>query len=221
MLNLLKIAEERHREEDKTVEKTTEAEIEQTEQEACTNSAEEDKNESLISSKGNVISDTDEGGLRKRKRDKLDIDSYFEKIGNKGRKKIRCSICYKYPDVVKLHKKSDHVPSICTSSGGEVRKAYMDKHLQSAMRIAACRADRLKGLSHPSLIEDDATIDSQISKANNVLFRRIGGHMFTVLNDAKRGTLKAWSWPSRTFQRKEYFMANGTIQGFEENPNDF
>ena len=97
----------------------------------------------------------------------------------------------------------------------------MDKHLQSALHIAACREDRLKVLSQPYSLEDDATIDSQISKANNALFRRIDGYMFTVLNDAKRGTLKAWSWPSRAFQRKEHFMANGMIKGFEENPNDF
>ena len=68
---------------------------------------------------------------------------------------------------------------------------HMDKHLQSAMRIAACRADRLKDLSHPSLIEDDGTNDSHISEATNALFRRIGRHMFTVFNDAKRGTLSA------------------------------
>ena len=99
----------------------------------------------------------------------------------------------------------------------------MEKNLQSAMHIAACRTDRLKILSKLSLIEDDATIDSQISKANNALFRRIGRHMFTVFNDAKGGTLNAWSWPSRevAFQRREYFMSNGTIQGFEENPNVF
>ena len=38
----------------------------------------------------------------------------------------------------------------------------MDKHLKSAMHITACKADRLKGLSHPSLMGDDATIGSQI-----------------------------------------------------------
>ena len=40
----------------------------------------------LTSSEGNVIADTDEDGLCNRKRDKLDIDSYFEKISSKGRK---------------------------------------------------------------------------------------------------------------------------------------
>ena len=65
MLNLLKKAEERHREEDKTIEKTTESEVKQTEQEACTNSTEEDQSESLISSEGHVIADTDEMGYVK------------------------------------------------------------------------------------------------------------------------------------------------------------
>ena len=40
----------------------------------------------MISSEGNAIADTDEDRLRKRKREKLDIDSCFEKIGSKGRK---------------------------------------------------------------------------------------------------------------------------------------
>ena len=46
----------------------------------------------------------------------------------------------------------------------------MGKHLQSAMHITACRADRLKGLSHPFLMEDYATIGSQISNTDNALF---------------------------------------------------
>ena len=47
--------------------------------------------------------------------------------------------------------------------------------------------------------------------------------MFIVFNDVKPGTLNAWSWPSRkvAFQRREYFMPNGTIHGFEENPKVF
>ena len=104
-----------------------------------------------------------------------------------------------------------------------MRKAYMNKYLQCAMYIAVCRGDRLKILSKLSLIEDGATIDSLISKANNALFRRIGRHMFTVFNDAKGGTLNAWSWSSRkvAFQQRDYFMPIETIQGFEENPNNF
>ena len=47
--------------------------------------------------------------------------------------------------------------------------------------------------------------------------------MLTVFNDAKRGTLSAWSWPSReaAFQRGKQFLENGTIQEFSESPQDF
>ena len=63
----------------------------------------------------------------KRKRGKIDIDSCFVKVGSKGRKKVRCSICCKFPDVVNLHKKSGHIPPICTMTGAEVRKSHMEQ----------------------------------------------------------------------------------------------
>lgn len=33
------------------------------------------------------------------------------------------------------------------------------------------------------------------------LFQKIGAYMLDVYNDAKRGTLSAWSWPSRVLTR--------------------
>ena len=47
--------------------------------------------------------------------------------------------------------------------------------------------------------------------------------MTTVFNDAKRGTLSAWSWPSRQVaaMRADYFKENGTMNDFSMSPDDF
>ena len=50
------------------------------------------------------------------------------------------------------------------------------------MNAAACSADHLDDLLQPSSKEDGTTIDSQISKANKPMHRRIDGHMFVVFN---------------------------------------
>lgn len=42
---------------------------------------------------------------------------------------------------------------------------------------------------------------SVVSTANQRLFLKLTAHMFDVYNDAKRGTLSAWSWPSRYLTR--------------------
>eukprot|EP00794_Sanderia_malayensis_P005008 gene5008-5666_t len=159
----------------------------------------------------------------KRKREQIVINSRFEKIGRKGRKKVRCKVCIDNPDVVLSHKESKQIPAFCTHEGGEIRKAYMDTHMESELHLAACRADRLKKLNRPAIVEDPTTIDSQISKANKRLNRKIGVYMTTVFNDAKRGTLSAWSWPSRQVaaMRADYFKDNGIMNEFFMSPDDF
>ena len=48
----------------------------------------------------------------KRKRSKITVDQCLERFGSNGRKNIRCNVCFKHPDVVKLHKKSEQVSPI-------------------------------------------------------------------------------------------------------------
>ena len=47
--------------------------------------------------------------------------------------------------------------------------------------------------------------------------------MTTVFHDTKRGTLSAWSWPSRQVaaMRVDYFKDNGTMNYFSMSPDDF
>ena len=91
------------------------------------------------------------------------------------------------------------------------------------MHLAACRVNRLKALKKPEIVEDRTTIDCQISKANKPLYGKIGGYMISVFNDAKRGTLSAWSWPSRqvAFMRADHFNCNRTMQNFSMSNEDF
>jgi len=51
-----------------------------------------------------------------------------------------------------------------------------------------------------------------VNKGNQQLFVRLKNDMYDVYNDSKRGTLSAWSWPSRTLARHaaESCPDNGT-----------
>ena len=94
---------------------------------------------------GESAASTSKQTTLKRKRSKSTIDKCFERVGSKGRNKIRCNVCFKHPDVVKLHKKSAQVPQICKEIGGEIRTEYIENHLTSAIHAAACRANQQAG----------------------------------------------------------------------------
>ena len=88
----------------------------------------------------------------------------------------------------------------------------MDEHLKSTLHAEAVKANRLQSLTVKQLVDNKATIDSSISKIHEALFKKIGSQMITVFNDAKRGNLSAWSWPSRetTHQKGLYFIKHGS-----------
>ena len=80
----------------------------------------------------------------------------------------------------------------------------------------------MKALKKPEIVEDCATIDCQISKADKLLYGKIGGYMISVFNDAKRRTLSAWPWPSGhvAFMRADHFNCNRTMQNFSMSNED-
>ena len=53
----------------------------------------------------------------KRKREQIVINSCFEKIGRKGRKKVRCKVCRDNPDVLLSHKKASRYPLFVPQRG--------------------------------------------------------------------------------------------------------
>ena len=106
-------------------------------------------------------------------------------------------------DVVKIHRISDQIPAICTDKGTEISQTYMDEHLKSTLHAEAAKANRLQSLKVKQLVDNKAMIYSSISKIHEALYQEIGIQMITVFNDAKRDSLRAWSWPSREIAHRK------------------
>lgn len=97
----------------------------------------------------------------------------MNRVKKKGRTMVRCSICVKHKSSLLLHtKQKNHLPSICTELGTIPRNEILINHLDS--------------VEHKECIKEE-----NIKKSIN--YNKI---MIEVLNDAIRGTLSAWSWPS-------------------------
>lgn len=61
-----------------------------------------------VTEKESDIEKSEEKSLkRRREQTKISIDSFFEKVGKKGRRKVRCKVCFENPDVVQAHKKAN------------------------------------------------------------------------------------------------------------------
>lgn len=110
---------------------------------------------------------------------------------------VRCSICVKHKSTVLLHtKQKNHLPSICTELGTIPRNEILINHLGSIEHKECIKVENMKNLS-TSEININAPLNKLVSKQNEKLAIKIGKFMIEVFNDAKRGTLSAWSWPSR------------------------
>lgn len=64
------------------------------------------------------------------------------------------------------------------------------------MHKECVKVDQLSKLS-VSKVHNTAPLNKLILKQNKVLALKISKLLVTVFNDSKRGTLSAWSWPSR------------------------
>lgn len=135
--------------------------------------------------------------IKNKKKIKLNLDLNFEKIGLQGRKMVRCKVCYLYPQTVLInYKQKNHIPPICTELGTLPRGSILESHLQSDIHKECIKADCISKLSD-SDTDICAPINKLISNQNKKVAQRIGEFMCTIFNDSKRGTLSAWSWPSR------------------------
>ena len=113
-----------------------------------------------------------------------------------GRKHVRCDVCFRNPNTVKIFAPNGRVPKICSENGIIPRKTNIDSHLRSVVHKECVKADKLARLSSNEL-QARAPIDSQFICANKELANYVGNFIYTVYNDAKRGTLSAFSWSSR------------------------
>ena len=99
------------------------------------------------------------------------------------------------------------------------RKTHIDNHVKSVVHKECVKADKLARLSSNEL-QASAPIDSQFIRGNKELANYVGNYIYTVYNDAKRGTLSAFSWPSRVVARNigSEFDINTEFTNYE--PND-
>ena len=72
----------------------------------------------------------------------------------------------------------------------------MDAHISSEQHKQCLKVHRLSKLSREQ-VKLTAPMNRLISIQQRELSKKIASFMYTVYNDAKRGTLSAWSWPSR------------------------
>jgi len=89
--------------------------------------------------------------------------------------------------------KKNHIPPIFSELGTLPGGSILKSHLQYDIHKECIKADNI------SVSDTDifAQTNKLISKQNKKEAQRIGEFMCTIFNDAKRGTLRAWSWPSR------------------------
>lgn len=119
----------------------------------------------------------------------------FEKLNNIGRKRIRCSTCFNNPDTVKKFN-NNKLCALATECGTIPRKDVLASHLKSQIHENCKKAEEMKNLT---LVEKEkkVPVHRMIAKQNLVLAKKVGRFICSVYNDAKHGTLSAWSWPSR------------------------
>ena len=118
--------------------------------------------------------------------------------------------------MVKIFAPNGKVPKICSENGIIPRKTNIDNHLKSVVHKECVKADKLARLSSNEL-QASAPIDSQFICANKELANYVGNCIYTVYNDAKRGTLSAFSWPSRVVARNigSKFDINSEFTNYE------
>lgn len=107
------------------------------------------------------------------------------------------NIYFRNPKSVIMNSKQiNHLPTICSEEGTLPRATFLKNHLNSRKHIESIKVDKFKKLSDTKLVHNDPS-NKTIFSQNQKLSQKIGELTYVVFNDTKRGTLNAWSWPSR------------------------
>ena len=117
---------------------------------------------------------------------------------------VRCKICVQFPNVIKPLWKG-RIPAIATTEGTRYQTLAVWKHHVSKIHKACTEALRRKTLVQENSLAHP--IISAIKKTEENLYRKVLHNMYDVYNDSKRGTLSAWSWPSRRMARNAACIA--------------
>ena len=113
-----------------------------------------------------------------------------------GRTKYRCEPCGKFRGTIgKMHSYRGKVPGICSESGIVFRASLFDDHFRSPLHEEAVNAYNVRKLSAGGQAPK-TPMSMHISRANEAMANHVGGLMIEIYNNAKRGTVSAFSWPS-------------------------
>ena len=161
--------------------------------------------EADINSSGTVLSSSGTKGLvlavkrvPSMKMLKTLTSSWRKEFRKNQKTYVKCSVCSNFPEVCKAHFMG-RVPAIASESGTHFQSHITWSHHNSEVHKACIEAKRNELLYKANSTEHPMT--SAVSTANQQLFLKLTAHMFYVYNDAKRGTLSAWSWPSKYITR--------------------
>ena len=134
--------------------------------------------------------------MKTRKQEQVNVFQKLPSVKGANRKLVRCSVCYRNIETAKIYAPKGKVPDLCQELGVVSRARILDNHLQSKVHVECLKADILRVLSPPELAVT-APMDNALTIANKNELRYVGKLMHTIYNDAKRGTLSAYSCPSR------------------------
>ena len=104
---------------------------------------------------------------------------------------MRCKVCTSHPSLV-AH--AQRTPPIATIGGTWYREKVVTDHEKRACHEAAVRAKRQHELRKSDPLS--VPLIAGLRHMEEDIFHKIGSFMLDVYNDAQRGTLSAWSWPS-------------------------
>lgn len=122
-------------------------------------------------------------------------EKWIEHVHNKRGHYVRCKICMKYPDIVKLHSYNNQIPLIATDEGARFRTTVLEHHFVQNYHKDCVKADRIKTLQLPTPAL--MPLDVSMNKANKEMANYVGKLLIQICADAKRLTLSAWNWPLR------------------------
>jgi len=146
----------------------------------------------------------------------------FDHMHRGGKHFVRCIICHKFPELVKMFSKKTQVPKICQDLGAQYRTVTIDEHLKQDYHNECLKAFKISKMSVPEVAKS-TTFGQMVIKSKEKLANRIGSLMIHVYGDAKKLTLSAHTYPMRviTGELSSSFKFNHTNEENNFDTYDF
>lgn len=118
-------------------------------------------------------------------------------VGNK----VRCEICMKYKDILKMYGISQRNAQITSEEGTGNRTDVLESHLLTPYHIACMKKHIRESERGVDIDHEDAptTLEKMVLSLNAEKANTISRYMMSIYTDAKILTSSAFSWPARIF----------------------